>query len=123
MGNLLKWFVRRAVETVESWDGSASNYADAAAYCKACLIDVNPSGSEKKTSLCKLPVKRPGSSAYADRGIMAAASGRGLGAVTKPAGVDQATWDAAKKKAAKTIVSVYKDMDREPPKAMMDMVS
>ena len=119
--NVLNWFTRRAIETVDSWDGAASNYANTDAYCKACLIDVNPSGKPKAQSHCMLPVKAPGSSAYADKGIMAASGGRGLGAVKKPADVNQATFDAQVKKAAKTIVSAYKDMDKEAPASMMEM--
>lgn len=118
---LLNWFVHRAIETVDSWDGSASGYADTNAYCKACLIDVNPAGKAKAQSHCMLPVKAPGSSKFADRGIMAAAGGHGLSAVKKPGDVDQSTWDSAVKKAAKTIVNAYKDMNKDAPGKMMDM--
>ncbi len=41
------------------WDGSASRYADTAAYCAACLIDENPSGGEKSQAKCHLPIKEP----------------------------------------------------------------
>ena len=118
---LLNWFVHRAIEEVTSWDGSASNYADTNAYCKACLIDVNPAGKAKAQSHCMLPVKAPGSSKFADRGIMAASGGHGLSQVKKPSDVDQTTWDAVIKKAAKTIVNAYKDMGRKAPGSMMDM--
>lgn len=117
---VLNWFVHRAIETVDSWDGKASNYADTSAYCKACLIDVN-TGSEKKQTHCMLPVKRPGSSKMADKAIFAVAGGRGLSAVKKPSDVDQAKWDAAVSKAAKTVVNAYKDMEKTPPSSMMEM--
>ena len=117
----MNWFVHRAIEEVTSWDGSASNYADTNAYCKACLIDVNPAGKAKAQSHCMLPVKAPGSSKFADRGIMAASGGHGLSQVKKPSDVDQTTWDAVIKKAAKTIVNAYKDMGRKAPGSMMDM--
>ncbi len=115
------WFTRRAIETVDSWDGAASNYDSTEAYCKSCLIDVTPSGKDKSQTYCKLPVKRPGSNKYADKGIIAASGGRGLSAAKKPADVDQAKWDSAVTKAAKTIVSAYKDMNKEPPSSMMEM--
>lgn len=121
-GNRIRnWFTRRAVEIVDSWDGSASNYDSTEAYCSACLIDVTPSGEAKSQAYCKLPVKAPGSNKYADKGIVAAAGGQGLSAVKKPSDVDQGTWDAAVTKAAKTIVSVYKDMEKDPPSSMMDL--
>jgi len=33
--------VRRELDVFRAWDGSASNYTDTNAYCRACLIDVN----------------------------------------------------------------------------------
>ena len=42
------------------WDGSASRWGTAEAYCSACLIDVNPKGQKKVKGLCHLPVKEPG---------------------------------------------------------------
>jgi HK97 family phage prohead protease len=43
--------------TTEPWDGSASNYSSTAAYCEACLIDDNPTGTSKVENLCHLPIK------------------------------------------------------------------
>lgn len=43
----------------QSWDGSASNYKDADAYCAACLIDENDSGQDKIKDKCSFPVKAP----------------------------------------------------------------
>lgn len=115
--------VARAVEEVDSWDGAASNYEDTEAYCAACLIDVNEAAGneEKKQSHCMLPVKQPGSSAMADKAIMAAAGGRGITAVKKPSDVDQAAWDKAVTKAAKTLVTAYGQMDREPPDSVVEL--
>lgn len=115
--------VERAVEEVEEWDGSASNYADAEAYCAACLIDVNEAaGNEtKKQSHCMLPVKAPGSSAMADKAIVAAVGGRGITAVEKPEDVEQDAWDSAVGKAAKSLVSAYKQMDKEAPEAVVGL--
>ena len=42
------------------WDGSASRYADTAAYCRACLINENTGDSSTWTQdKCHLPVKEP----------------------------------------------------------------
>lgn len=43
------------------WDGSPSRWADAAAYCAACLIDDNPAGEPKVIARCHLPIREPGS--------------------------------------------------------------
>lgn len=50
--------VRRAIVD-RPWDGSASRYADTAAYCAACLIDDNPAGADKTQAMCHLPIKEP----------------------------------------------------------------
>ncbi len=55
-----------------SWSSiNASDYADGAAYCSACLIDENPAGKTKIKDLCWLPVKEPGG-AYNRNAIRAA---------------------------------------------------
>ena len=113
---------RAKVATVDKWDGSASNYDSTEAYCKACLIDVNPTGEKKKQSHCMLPVRKPGSMQMADKAIFAVAGGRGIGAVKKPADVDQATWDKAVKKAATQIEGAYYSMNKPVPNTIKDMV-
>jgi Escherichia/Staphylococcus phage prohead protease len=45
--------------TTKPWDGSASRWPDAAAYCASCVIDDNPPGAEKSKALCHLPIKEP----------------------------------------------------------------
>lgn len=113
----------RAIEEVEEWDGSASNYEDTEAYCAACLIDVNEAAGNttKKQSHCMLPVKAPGSSQMADKAILASAGGRGITAVKKPADVEQADWDSAVSKAAKTLVGAYGQLDREAPETIVEL--
>lgn len=113
----------RAITEVDSWDGAASNYDNTEAYCAACLIDVNTAAGNttKKQSHCMLPVKPAGSSAMADKAILAAAGGRGITAVKKPGDVDQVDWDKAIMKAAKTLISAYGQMEREPPDSIMEM--
>ncbi len=41
------------------WDGAASGFKDADAYCKACLIDDNAAGATKVQGKCHLPVYSP----------------------------------------------------------------
>lgn len=112
----------RAITEVDSWDGSASNYSSTEEYCSACLIDVNEvAGRDTKAqSHCMLPVKPPGSNSMADKAIQAAAGGRGISAVKKPDDVPQEAWDSAIKKAAKTILNAYKDMDKEAPESIQE---
>ena len=56
------------------WNPSTTDYKDAAAYCDACLIDTNPSGSDKQVGLCKLPIFTPAGAL--SRRAVAAASAR-----------------------------------------------
>lgn len=67
-------------------DISESDYADAAQFCNACLMDFNPSGSEKVKGLCFLPYKEPSGTINVN-GIQATAGARGLLRVQKPDGV------------------------------------
>jgi hypothetical protein len=39
---------------------SQADYQDAAAYCKACLVDMNEGGADKTKDKCFLPVYEPG---------------------------------------------------------------
>jgi len=41
------------------WSVSTTDYRDASHYCASCLIDGNPSGSDKQVGLCKLPIFTP----------------------------------------------------------------
>jgi len=102
------------------WDGSAAQWGTAEAYCSACLIDVN-SGGAKIKDLCALPYKEPGSGKINVRGVLAAAGGRGITRLAKPDGVDAGKWAAAKRGAARKLVSMYRRMRREPPEAVSRM--
>lgn len=113
----------RKIEEVASWDGSAGQWDDAESYCSACLIDVNAAAGndEKKKEYCKLPVKAPGSSSYADKGIMAATGSHGIQAVKKPDGVSDEDWEKAVKKAANKIISLYGEMGKDCPDAVYEI--
>lgn len=58
--------------TMMAWDGAASRWDTAAAYCAACAIDDNPPGQPKSKELCHLPFKEPGSMMVNVNGVRAA---------------------------------------------------
>jgi HK97 family phage prohead protease len=45
--------------TNKPWDGSASRWPTAEAYCSSAAIDDNPPGAEKTKAKCHLPIKEP----------------------------------------------------------------
>ena len=91
------------------WDGAASNWDTAEAYCNSCLLDFN-SGDEKTKSLCKLPYRKPGSTLPNKNAIKAIGSGaRGLPAVKKPADVPQDEFDRQMKSAASKVIGWWSD--------------
>lgn len=102
-GNVL----RRAVD----------DYASVADYCDACLINSNT--GERSTwdeGMCKLPVIKPGTASYDSEAMRAAASA--LPKAEKPNGVSDEDWKAAKRKAAKKIISAYNEMEETAPDAI-----
>lgn len=104
------------------WSGAASNWSSTEAYCADCLIDVNPSGEEKTQTNCMLPLSKEGSSKPNRNALRAMAGGRGISAVKKPDGVSEATWSAAKRKAAKRIKSLWSSaFDTEVPESIASM--
>jgi len=92
------------------WDGSASRWDTAEAYCAACLIDLNQGDGPKVKALCYLPVKDPGGG-YNRNGIHAAAGGRGI---TRVQGVPA----EAKRAAARKLVSLYREMGEVAPESV-----
>lgn len=114
----------RKIKSVDSWDGSASRWDTAEAYCDSCLINVNTGApADWSKALCSLPVRDPGDSSdtYVDKAVHAAAGGHGITQVKKPADVDQAKWDAAVKSAANKIISAYNQMDEVAPDAVYEL--
>ncbi len=88
-----------------------SDYRDAEHFCSACLIDLNPPGKPKVKALCKLPVKEPGG-AYNRNAIFAAAAALAgaRGGVKAPA--------EEKRKAARKLLRLYREMEAEPPESL-----
>ncbi len=90
---------------------SESDYRDAAAFCKAALIDLNEPGGEKIKSRCKLPVYEPGGAL--NRGAVHAAAAVLAGArggVSAPA--------EEKRKAARKLLRLYNELDEEAPESL-----
>ncbi len=104
------------------WNGDASQWKTAEAYCSSCLIDMN-TGSEPKTKdKCKLPYKKPGSGSINKGALRAMASGgRGLTAlkgvpkdqIAKAANFMIRHWQAAFDKSAPA--NVYRMAGKTPP--------
>ena len=93
------------------WDGSASRWPDADAYCSACLVDLNDGDGPKTKDACHLPVKEPGSGAY-NRAALGAAAARLGGTKIAP---------AAKKAAARKLVSLYRRFKLDIPDSLSRM--
>lgn len=92
-------------------DVSESDYKDAAAFCAACLIDLNEPGKEKVKGNCKLPYKEPGGAVNRNGVHAAAAALAGArGGVQAPADV--------KRTAARKLLRLYSELDEEPPESL-----
>ncbi|HET8908116.1 MAG TPA: hypothetical protein VFN11_14250 [Ktedonobacterales bacterium] len=99
------------------WDGSASNYPDAAAYCDACLVDLNDGSGPKVKGNCHLPVKTP-SGAYNRAALGAAAA-----ALAGARGGGMSIPSSAKKAAARKLVSLYNRFKLDIPPSLRNMAS
>ena len=87
-----------------------ADYEDAEEYCAACLIDLNPKG-EKTKARCKLPVREPrsmgGKLNVNDVHAAAVVLAGGRRGVDAPA--------EAKRKAARELVRLYREIGEDPP--------
>lgn len=88
--------------TEATWDGSASRWPTAEAYCSASALDLNPSGAAKIKDRCHLPFKEPGSGTINVNGVRAALSRIGQG---YPQDATQAERDSAKARLEKILAS------------------
>ena len=97
-----------------AWDGSASRWPTAEAYCESCLIDANDGEGPKVKSLCHLPIKEPDGT-YSVNGIHAAAAALagGRGGVDAP--------PAAKRAAARKLKRLYAEMKEDCPPSIARM--
>lgn len=100
----------------EPWSNfSEADYPTAAAYCSACLIDLNPTGADKTKANCKLPVYEPDDGDLNRNGVHAAAArlaGAG-GGVEAPA--------AAKAGAARKLMRLYGELSETCPDSIRRM--
>lgn len=90
---------------------SEADYPSAAAFCRACLIDLNPPGEPKVKARCKLPVREPDgtlnrNAVHAAAAVLAGARG----------GVDAPA--PAKRAAARALLRLYRELEEDPPEAI-----
>lgn len=90
---------------------TAADYADADAYCRACLVDLNPNPRERSKDACKLPVREPNgdlnrNAVHAAAAVMA--GGRG--------GVDLGDMSASS--VARKLIALYGQLKEEPPESL-----
>lgn len=97
------------------WDGSASRWPDTDAYCASCLIDTNPSGADKIQANCKLPIKEPNGD------INVNALGPAAAALAGARGGLKDVSPADKKKAARGLLSAYRQAKRPVPDSVKNM--
>lgn len=85
-------------------------------FCRAALIDLNPSGEDKAKVRCKLPVKEP-SGTLNRNGVHAAAAvlAGARGGVDAP--------PAQRRLAARRLVGYYRELDETPPPAVARLAS
>lgn len=95
-----------------------SDYADAQDFCDACLINLNDAPRSQWTkAACKLPVYEPKAmgrklnrnAVHAAAAVLAGARG----------GVDAPA--EAKKKAARKLVQLYRQLEEDPPESLVNL--
>lgn len=100
--------------SMAAWDGSPSRFKDTAAYCAACLVDLNAPGQAKTQANCKLPIREP------DGRVNVTAMHAAAAALLGARGGVQAPADA-KRSAARALVRHYADANQTPPDALRRM--
>lgn len=102
-----------------SWNGAASQWDTAEAYCRDCLVDVNPGGEDKIKDLCFLPYRKPGGSNPNRSALQAIAGGRGITRLERPDDISDSAWTAALKKAANQLIGWWPEaFEREAPESI-----
>lgn len=93
------------------WDGSASNYPDAASYCDACLVNDNTGDRKTWTKdKCALPVKNK--DGVVVKNALSAAAARLNQTKTSPEN---------KKAAARKLVSYYRQAKMDVPPSLKNL--
>lgn len=90
---------------------TAADYPSPAAYCRACLIDLN-TGDDKAKDQCKLPILEPGG-ALNRNAVHAAAAvlAGGRGGVDAPG--------SEKAAAARKLLARYRELEEDPPESLL----
>lgn len=103
--------------TSKAWDRSASRWPDTASFCDCCAINTNTGPREDWVqSACKLPFCEPNGDINTN--ALGAASAALAGA---RGGVAASVSD--KKKAAKKLMSAYREAKMDPPDSLKNMAS
>jgi hypothetical protein len=100
--------------TDKPWDGSASRWPDAKSYAASCLIVRKHEGELTKDD-CALPIKEPGGDINSNALSAAAAALAGARGGIK--GVSPAD----KKKAARALMSAYREAKMDPPPSLKNL--
>lgn len=90
---------------------SESDYPTAEDYCRASLVDLNPSGQRKTKDQCHLPVREPKGGPLNRNGVHAAA-GR-LNQTSIP--------PAERARAARQLLRLYREIGDQPPASLVRM--
>ncbi len=99
------------------WSGFSESDYTPEQFANACIIDLNPSGKTPVKDLCYLPYKEPDGTPNVN-GLMAAAGGRGLLRIKKPDSLSAEQWATEKRKAARKIIALYKQVGRVAPESI-----
>lgn len=117
VGNTVKNVAARAVVAVEGWSGKVEDYASAADYCDASLMNFNTGERDNwDAGMCKMAVIKPGGTALVEEGVRAAA--KAFSSIEKPNGVSDDEWKSQRKKAAKKIIAAFNEMGETAPDAV-----
>jgi len=98
------------------WDGSPSNWKDTPSYCDSCAINMNTGDrADWMQDKCKLPFKFPDGAISTVSIATCAAALNGARGGLKDVPAD------AKKKAARTLISAYREAQMDPPDNLKKM--
>jgi hypothetical protein len=98
------------------WSGvTRASYTNAAEYCAACLIDLNPTGEPKTKSRCKLPVYEPRAlGGRLNRNAVRAAADR---LIRARGGVEASLAEC--QAAARRLIELFQAIGDPPPRSLI----